>query len=353
MSERRTYTLEDDAVSCLEKVPKDLNSKFVSSLIVSFFKGESLLSSSEWSFLSGLVRGDDKYLPSREVSVPSDPVDKEKDRLRRVLLLLVQIDLSVYTEFCGFLSNPEVQVGGLFELPLSRIRLMSGFFKKKDSGFYGNEKVWVFHSDWEFLRVVPEPYWVSYSEKSLEYVLKKEAISLKPAFDLDVFLRSLLSVASSLVLEDLFYVKEHGMTKADWLEKERLEQEAEKERENKNRLEEEKRLQREKEERELLERKEFERRKLGYVASLEVEFRHRLENGFCSSSSVFRKCKSDLVGGYYLDSPGVYQDYPFGEPHFFGVFCKKHLSEIASVDWEKGEFQCGGKTYKIVSGVMS
>ena len=34
MSERRTFTLGDDAVSYLEKVPKELNSKFVSSLIV-------------------------------------------------------------------------------------------------------------------------------------------------------------------------------------------------------------------------------------------------------------------------------------------------------------------------------
>lgn len=352
MSERRTYTLEDEATSFLEKVPKELNSKFVSSLIVSFFNGVSLLSSSEWSFLSGLVRGDEKYLPSGEVSMSSDPVDKEKDRLRRVLLLLEQIDLSVYSEFCEFLSNSEVQVGGLFELPLSRIRIVSGSFKKKGFSFYGSEEVLAFRSDWEFLSVIPESFWDSYSEESLGYVLKKEAVSLKPAFDLDVFLRSLLSVASSLVLEDLFYVKEHGMTKADWLEKERLEREAEKERENKRRLEEDKRLQREKEEQELVKRKEFEKRKLDYVASLEEKLKGQLRNGSCASRSIVSRCKGDLVSGYFLGSPGVYQDYPFGEPHYFGIFCKKHISEIASVDWERGEFRYREKSYEIVSWGM-
>lgn len=352
MSERRTYTLEDDAVSYLEKVPKELNSKFVSSLIVSFFEGESLLSFSEWHFLSDLVDRDGNVSTSA-VSLSSDPVDREKDRLRRILFLLDEIDLSVYSEFNEFLSNTEVRVGGLFELSLAQIHRLSGSFREKDGSFYERKKVWVFLPEWDFLGVVPESYWDSYSANSLEYVLKKEAVSLTPAFDLRSFLKSFLSVASSLVLEDLFYVKEHGMTKADWLEKETLEREAEKERENKRRLEEDKRLQREKEEQELVKRKEFEKRKLDYVASLEEKLKGQLRNGSCASRSIVSRCKGDLVSGYFLDSPGVYQNYPFGEPYYFGIFCKKHISEIASVDWEKGEFRYREKSYKIVSGVMS
>ena len=351
MSERRTYTLGDDAVSYLEKVPKELNSKFVSSLIVSFFEGESLLSSSEWSFLSEFVDRDGD-VPTSAVSLSSDPVDREKDRLRRILFLLDGIDLSVYSEFYEFLYNSEVRVGGLFELSLAQIHRLSGSFMEK-KGSYWDEKVWVFLPGWDFLSVVPESYWDSYSANSLEYVLKKEAVSLKPVFDLRSFLESLLSVASSLVLEDLFYVMEHGMSKADWLEKERLEREAEKERENKKRLEEEKRLRREKEERELREKEEFERKRLEFVVSVEEKVRKRLSSYSCSARSVLSKCEGDLFGGYYLDSPGVYRDYPFGEPLYSPLGCRKHLSKFASVDWEKGEFRYGLHTFKIVSGVLS
>ena len=117
-------------------------------------------------------------------------------------------------------------------------------------------------------------------------------------------------------------------------------------------MEEENRLRHEKEEQVLRDRKEFDGKKLEFISSLEEEIKKGLVGVSCSYLHILSRCEGNLVKGYFLSSYEYNSDFPFGEPVYSPVCCKKHLSKFALVDWEKGEFRYLERTYKIVSEVL-
>lgn len=344
MSERRTYTLDDRAVGFLSAIPKDLNSKFVSDLIISFFDGVDLLSYPDWYFLSSVVDRDDVdgVLLQKSDIVSSSPIDQEKARLALVLSKLKSLDISSYDSFCQFLALPEVRVGGFFDWSLGSLHQKSGRFVQV---FFGQG--WQYYEGWDFVGLVPSSVFQLRSSDTVEFYLKEQVSLISPGLDVVGFLKGLFEVVSSGILRDLVYREKYGMAYSEYVEK--LEQEeAEKKKEEERKRIEEKEKREEEKRREAL---EIERGKSVFIASVESDLREKLLKSSCGASSLFSKCDGELAVGYFLESPGWYHgvNYPFGYPEYTPVFCRKHLLRFGILKEGVGVFSYAGREYVIVS----
>ena len=319
MSERRTYTLDDRAIGFLEAVPKDRNSQFISDLVVSFFEGKNLLSSSGWEFLSSEVRGlQEGYefgssLPVA-VSESSDPVDLEKTRLRGVLSKLESLDFSSYRAFSGFLSLPEVRVGGMFDWTLG------SFYQRSGCGYSLRCS-----EGWDFVKLISSSVFEDRPSDTLEFFLKEQVSKLKPDFDIGSFLKGLFGAVSSEVLRDLAYQEQFGLTYSEYARKQKEVEEAKK---KKAREEAERR----RAEEERLKQLKIDKEKADFISSIEVGIREKLSKSRCDSSFLFSRCQGKLRAGYFIDAhawdryAGEYRTRVDYSP----VLCEKHLSQWIS-----------------------
>ncbi len=315
MSERRTYTLDDRAVDFLNAVPKDRNSKFVSDLIISFFEGESLLSLSDWEFLSSEVQGssedsdsDSDLVESSSISDSfpsrtSNPIDSEKARISHVLKSLHSLDINSYFDFHSFLLDPDVRKGGVFDLSLSELY----------SHYHSKDRL-----DWDFVSLLPDSAYKSYSSHTLAFFLSEQVSQVKPDFDILEFLENLLKSVSSVLLRDLVSQQTYGMNYSEYLLKKVAEEDA--------------KANEEKAEKERLELLSIERKNAYYISSVEMSLRRKLSTSKCDASSIFSKCEGKLSAGYFIDpdvfhpSSGLYSPQAYYSP----VYCEKHRSKYAS-----------------------
>lgn len=313
MSERRTYTLDDRAVDFINSVPKDRNSKFVSDLIISFFEGESLLSLSDWEFLSSEVQGssegsDSDLVESSSISdsfpsSTSNPVDSEKARISHVLKSLHSLDINSYFAFHSFLLDPDVRKGGVFDLSLSELY----------SHYHSKDRL-----DWAFVSLLPDSAFTSYSSHTLEFFLSTQVSQVKPDFDILEFLEDLLNSVSSVLLRDLVSQQTYGMNYSEYLLKKVAEQDA--------------KADEEEAEKERLELLRTERENAYYISSVEMSLRRKLSSSKCDASSIFSKCEGKLSAGYFIDPhawnghTGEYQT----RVNYTPVLCEKHLSKYHS-----------------------
>lgn len=314
MSERRTYTLDDRAIGFLEAVPKDRNSQFISDLVVSFFEGKNLLSSSGWEFLSSEVRGlQEGYefgssLPV-VVSESSDPVDLEKTRLRWVLSKLESLDFSSYRAFSDFLSLPEVRVGGMFDWTLG------SFYQRSGCGYSLRCS-----EGWDFVKLISSSVFEDRPSDTLEFYLKEQVSKLKPDFDIGSFLKGLFDVVSSGVLRDLAYQEQFGLTYSEYARKQKEEEEA-----KKKKAREEAEWRRAEEER--LKQLKIDKEKDDFVSSIRARTIDKLSQGNCEAYSLFSKCKGRLSAGYFIDDH-YWDGYEYRtEIHYTPLLCEKHLSK--------------------------
>lgn len=340
MSERRTYTLDDRAVGFLVAVPKELNSKFVSDLIISFFDGVDLLSYPDWYFLSSAVERDSVggVLLQKSSVVGSNPIDQEKARLALVLSKLRSLDVSSYDSFCQFLALPEVRVGGLLEWDLGKLYnlcLRDPFFKGVS-----------FPSGWLSDDRYSRPS-VLNPEYTVEFALKKSVSLSRSSFGVSSFLSSLFEAVSNSIVDDLVFTREFGMTRVQFeAEKRKEDEKIRKEAEEKQR----EIMREELAEKERLE-EEFEKRRAEFLTGVIAKAREVLSSAHSVCGSLFSRCEGELIVGYHLDSPGQYDGvgYPFGRPKYSPVFCKKHLLRSGSFNEVAGVLLFGGWEYVIVS----
>ena len=318
MSERRIFTLEDVAVSYLNSVPKDLNSKFVSSLILSFFEGKSLLSNSDWSFLSEFVKGREEDLSDVSCLSPSDmiapekerlkedlpdvlslsPLDKiaqGKERLKLVLDRLSLVDFSSQSSLSEFLSDPEVRVWRFLDMKFSELVSKSG----REVRLF--DQSIVFYNGWEFMSFIPLHYYMNALSSSVSDVLSDWSNSSFDKYHLPEVVSSLLTLASDVVVSDLEFIRDHGMTRSQYASYIALEKKA---------LEDSKRAQAE----------EWESKKSDAWASSEREANKRL-SGSCFYSSYRNDCSNNLIVGYFVDPSDL-------KPYFTPVFCWYHHSML-------------------------
>lgn len=329
MSERKTFTLEDNAVSCLSAlrsysdshlstVSDGLVSSFVSDLIIAFFEGHSLLANPNWGFLSGLVAKDrevseemqkDKEVSQEILEISSisvlDDVALERERLTRVLSRLSHLDFASRSSLSDFLSDPEVRVGGIFDMKFSELVIRSG-----RKVVFSDQSI-VFSNGWEFMSFIPLHFYMNSSDSLVSDILIAWSQSSFDKYYLPKVVSSLLSLASDQLVSDLEFTREYGMTRCQYAsyidsEKKALEKERKAKAEEALRKE------------ALRKAEEWEKKKSYAWASAELQAKRRISNGCASSSVLFNRCSGKIMVGYFVDPESLKTDltYPLCEKHF-------------------------------------